>query len=231
MTERVRLVTGVLIGPVHNAGILAKQAATVDALSGGRLTLGLGVGAREDDFQAAPAEFRGRGARFEEQLNMMKLVWAGRHVDGGVGPVGPPPVQNEGPEILIGATRSRKAMERVAKWGDGYMGGGSPVTSEQAFAVAEKAWKAAGRPGRPRFVCGAFFALGPGTQAKADAYIREYYDHMAPILDLVVKTVLMSPQQLKAGIEAFAAIGCDELILSPCVPDIDELDRLEQVIG
>ncbi len=58
VTQRVRLMTTVLITTLRNAGILAKQAATIDALSNGRLTLGLGVGAREDDFRAAPAQFR-----------------------------------------------------------------------------------------------------------------------------------------------------------------------------
>jgi alkanesulfonate monooxygenase SsuD/methylene tetrahydromethanopterin reductase-like flavin-dependent oxidoreductase (luciferase family) len=63
VTERVRLMTTVLIAPVRDAALLAKQAATIDAFSGGRLTLGLGVGAREDDFRAASATFEDRGDR------------------------------------------------------------------------------------------------------------------------------------------------------------------------
>src|SRR5215203_5131057 len=63
VTSRVRLMSTVLIAPLRQAGVLAKQAATIDALSGGRLTLGLGVGAREDDFQFAPASFHDRGRR------------------------------------------------------------------------------------------------------------------------------------------------------------------------
>ena len=231
ITHRVRLVTGVLIGPVRNAGILAKQAATIDALSGGRLSLGLGVGAREDDYEAAPAQFKRRGARFEEQLNLMKLIWAGLPAGGGVGPVGPEPIQEGGPEILIGATTSRKAVERVAKWCDGYFGGGTPKLSERAYRIAEHAWKEAGRPGGPRFVCGAYFALGPGVQHEAESFIRAYYDHLGPILDNVVETVLMSPQQVREAVKAFADIGVDELLLSPCVPDIAELDRLQDALG
>src|SRR5918994_2029094 len=76
VSGRVRLINTVLIAPLRRAGVLAKQAATIDALSGGRLTLGLGVGAREDDFQAAPASFHDRGRRFEEQLDLMKRVWS-----------------------------------------------------------------------------------------------------------------------------------------------------------
>ncbi|MDQ3862390.1 MAG: LLM class flavin-dependent oxidoreductase, partial [Actinomycetota bacterium] len=90
VTDRVRLMPTVLLAPLRGAGVLAKQAATIDALSGGRLTLGLGVGAREEDFQFAPASFHDRGRRFEEQLELMKRVWSGQPVSGEVGPVGPP---------------------------------------------------------------------------------------------------------------------------------------------
>src|ERR671915_1344395 len=103
VTSRVRLMTTVLIAPLRGAGVLAKQAATIDALSGGRLTLGLGVGAREDDFQFAPASFHDRGRNFEEQLELMKRVWSGQPVSDEVGAVGPPPARAGGPELLIGA--------------------------------------------------------------------------------------------------------------------------------
>src|SRR5215211_8710592 len=91
VTNRVRVTTTVLLAPLRRAGVLAKQAATIDALSGGRLTLGLGVGGREDDFHAAPASFHDRGRRFEEQLELMKRVWSGQPVSDEVGAVGPPP--------------------------------------------------------------------------------------------------------------------------------------------
>src|SRR5947199_821965 len=103
VTQRIRLMTTVLLVPLHNAGILAKQAASLDALSGGRLTLGLGVGGREDDFRAAPASFHDRGKRFEEQLDTMKRIWSGQPLAPDIGPIGPPPVQQGGPELLFGA--------------------------------------------------------------------------------------------------------------------------------
>src|SRR5919202_1583928 len=125
VTDRVRLMSTVLIAPLRQAGVLAKQAATIDALSGGRLTLGLGVGAREDDFRAASAPFHDRGRRFEEQLELMKRLWSGRPVSDEVGPVGPPPAQSGGPELLIGAY-SPPAIRRVGRWADGFMSGGVP---------------------------------------------------------------------------------------------------------
>jgi len=97
VTSRVRVMTTVLLAPLRRAGVLAKQAATIDALSGGRLTLGLGVGGREDDFKAAQASFHDRAGRFEEQLDLMKRIWSGEPVSEEAGPVGPPPAQAGAP--------------------------------------------------------------------------------------------------------------------------------------
>ena len=74
VTHRVLLMTSILIATLRNAVILAKEAATLDALSGGRLTLGLGVGGREDDFHAAHASYKGRGRHMERQLELMRRI-------------------------------------------------------------------------------------------------------------------------------------------------------------
>ena len=142
ITQRVRLVTSFIQAPMRNAGILAKQAATLDALSGGRLTLGLGVGQREDDFRAAPANLKGRGKRFEEQLAPMKKVWSGEALGDGVGQVGPTPGQRGGPELLIGGTVPA-AIRRIGQWADGYLGANfrqPPSANSTASSM---------RPGRP----------------------------------------------------------------------------------
>ena len=101
VTQRVRLMTTILIAPVRDATLLAKQASSIDVLSGGRLTLGLGVGRREDDYAAVSGRFNRRGRRFEEQLALMKRVWAGGDPADGTGTVGPDPIQSGGPELLI----------------------------------------------------------------------------------------------------------------------------------
>ncbi|MDQ3792900.1 MAG: LLM class flavin-dependent oxidoreductase, partial [Actinomycetota bacterium] len=123
VTDRVRLMSTVLIAPVRDAALLAKQAATIDALSAGRLTLGLGVGAREDDFRAAAASYQDRGRRFEEQLDLMKRVWSGQPVGDGIAEIGPQPAQPGGPDILIGGY-APNALKRVGRWGDGFTSGG-----------------------------------------------------------------------------------------------------------
>src|SRR5207237_6088008 len=156
-----RLMTTILISPLHNAGMLAKQTASLDALSGGRLTLGVGVGGREDDYRAAPASFHERGKRFEEQLTILKRVWSGEPLSDDVGPIGPPPVRQGGPELLIGGY-TPAAIQRVGRWGDGFIvGGGGPQVAEPGTQNALEWWKAVGKPGKPRFVAGMYYGLGP----------------------------------------------------------------------
>src|SRR5919199_3392644 len=124
VTDRVRLMPTVLLAPLRGGGVLAKQAATIDALSAGRLTLGLGVGAREDDFNAAPASFHDRGRRFEEQLDLMKRIWSGQPVSDEVGPIGPPPARSGGPELLIGGYTPVSIRRGGGGGGGVFYGGG-----------------------------------------------------------------------------------------------------------
>src|SRR5215471_20150940 len=146
VTQRIRLMTTVLLAPIRNTAMLAKQAASVDALSGGRLTLGLGIGGREDDYLAASVSFRTRGKRFEEQLSIMKHIWSGDPLSEKVGPIGPKPARSGGPEILIGGY-TPAATQRVGRWGDGFIAGGrDPRGTQEFFKQAGESWKAAGRP-------------------------------------------------------------------------------------
>ena len=145
ITQRVRLMTTVLVAPLRNAGVLAKQAATLDVLSGGRLTLGLGVGEIEDDFRAAPASMIGRGAHFEKQLALMKKAWSGVELEEGVGPMGPTPVQPGGPELLIGG-HTTAALSRCGRWADGCLVGvDTPANLRRHYDIVEEAWREAGQ--------------------------------------------------------------------------------------
>ena len=76
-TRRIRLMTSVVIGPTRETTLLARQAATIDALSGGRLTLGVGIGVRNNDYLATGFDFHRRGRRLEEQLPILRRLWAG----------------------------------------------------------------------------------------------------------------------------------------------------------
>jgi alkanesulfonate monooxygenase SsuD/methylene tetrahydromethanopterin reductase-like flavin-dependent oxidoreductase (luciferase family) len=231
VTQRVRLVTTILIGPLRQSGILAKQSATLDAISGGRLTLGLGVGGREDDFLAAPASFADRGKHFDEQLEQMERIWAGQPLSEEVGPIGPQPVQASGPEILIGGN-SPAALKRIARWGNGFIsGGGGPQRAQQAFAQAEAAWKDGGKPGKPRFVACSYYGLGEQAQEHINAYITHYYSFMGPMAQQLANSVPRTSEALRDTVQAFADNGVDELILWPCIADLDQIHRVADIIA
>jgi len=232
ITRRIGLMTSVVLAPLHNAGVLAKQAASLDALSGGRLSLGLGVGGRDDDFRAAPASLADRGKRFEEQLALMKLIWSGQPLANDIDPVGPAPARLGGPEVLIGGG-TPVAIRRVARWADGYNAGGwtnNPTRARRLYDLAEEAWRAEGRPGRPRFVGNAWFVLGPGALERAAPLIRANQAFRGSIVEDLVKSVSSSPQAIRDVIAAFADVGMDELLLKPCLAEIDQVDRLADVL-
>jgi alkanesulfonate monooxygenase SsuD/methylene tetrahydromethanopterin reductase-like flavin-dependent oxidoreductase (luciferase family) len=123
VTAHVRLMTKVLLAPLRNAAMLAKEAATLDRISNGRLTMGLGIGGRKGDSMGAAVPHGTRAKRFEEQLSLMKRIWSNEPVGDGVGKIGPPPVQAGGPEILIGGY-SAAAVSRVGRFADGFIAGG-----------------------------------------------------------------------------------------------------------
>jgi alkanesulfonate monooxygenase SsuD/methylene tetrahydromethanopterin reductase-like flavin-dependent oxidoreductase (luciferase family) len=231
VTERVRLMSTVLIAPLRGAGVLAKQAATIDALSGGRLSLGLGVGAREDDFQFAPASFHDRGRTFDEQLDLMKRVWSGEPVSGEIGPAGPPPARAGGPEILIGGY-TPVSIRRVGRWGDGFITGGvrDPEQVRQMFDLAEESWRGEGREGRPRLVASLYYALGPNA-ARGGDYIRHYYSYFGPAADDMARSMPSTAEAVDNLIRGFGDVGADEVICWPTIAELDQLDRLADIVA
>ena len=231
ITHRVGLVTTLIQAPLRNTAVLAKQAATIDTLSGGRLTLGLGVGQREDDFRAVGVPRQGRGKRFEEQLALMKTIWSGAEVGEGVGPVGPPPRQSGGPQILIGG-RAPQAIRRVGRWADGYLGAQvEPGTLRGYYDIVEESWKAAGRSGRPRQVGLFYFALSQDGAERTAAYLRRYYGFMGSGAEHFVQFALTSPDKVRDTIKTYSDIGMEEALLFPCADDLDEVDRLADIVG
>ena len=234
ITQRLRLVTTILLAPLRNAGVLAKQAATVDAVSNGRLSLGLAVGGREDDAVVAPANFRDRGRRFEEQLTMMRRIWAGEILEGAQRPVGPAPVQPGGPEILIGGTHP-KAIDRVGKFANGYVMGGRALEAEWAKGVmtqVEEAWAAHNREGRPRVVVTLPCALGPGAEDAVDAALADYYGGAGtPGASRQGRAQPTSPEIIRNAVRMHEDLGSDEIIFRPVTPDLEQLDRLTDAIA
>ena len=231
VTTRVRLMTAILLGPLRTPGVMAKEAASIDAISGGRLTLGLGVGSRQDDFAVAPAEFRGRGKRFEAQLELMKRVWSGQPLSEDVGPVGPAPARPGGPELLIGG-RSEAAVKRAGRMADGYLASPyEPSGVPPLYRMAEEAWQAAEKPGRPRLVGTLFFSLGAGAAEAGDAYIHHYYGWRGAAAEQLARSVLFTEEKVREAIRGYADVGMDELLLLPCKSDLDQVDRLADIVA
>ncbi|HEY4844258.1 MAG TPA: LLM class flavin-dependent oxidoreductase [Candidatus Dormibacteraeota bacterium] len=222
VTRRVRLATMVVIAPLRNTALLAKQAASLDSLSGGRLTLGLAVGARGEDYEAAQVQSRGRGRRFGEQLETLRDIWE----EGKIGPTPKAP----GPQLLVGGS-SGEALARMARYADGYMhGGGPPRAFAGAAAKALAAWSDLGRPGRPVLWGMGYFALGNGAADAGAAYLRQYYAFTGPFAEKIAAGNLTSPGGIADFIRGYEDAGCDELVLFPTVSGIDQLDRLAEVI-
>ena len=230
VTRRVRLMTTVLLATLREATLLAKQAATLDQLSGGRLTLGVGVGGRGDDFSAASVPMHDRGRRFEAALIRLKLVWSGEALSPDIGAVGPPPAQPGGPPLLIGAI-APAALARVGRYGDGFLAPESdPGSSEARYAAVLDSWARSGRSGRPRLVHTAHFALGPDAPDAARAYLLRYYAFRGPAAQERVRAALVTPELIRASIERSRSAGADELILWPCSATIDQVHRLAAII-
>jgi alkanesulfonate monooxygenase SsuD/methylene tetrahydromethanopterin reductase-like flavin-dependent oxidoreductase (luciferase family) len=231
VTERIRLTTDILIAPLRgNAAVLAKQAATIDSLSNGRLTLGVGVGLREDDFHAAGVHFEGRGRLFDEQLATMKKVWAGEE-EGFAGAVGPPPARDGGPELVIGGSVDA-TLRRVTEFGDGWtMGGGTPDAFKEMSTRVKDAWLEAGREGTPRLIALCYFALGDGAKEAAEHDLAHYYGWLGDeFAQQIVASAVTDEGTAQGYRDAFTEAGADELIYFPCSTDPGQVDLLADAL-
>lgn len=220
VTRRARLATMVAVGPLRTVGLLAKNAGSLAALAPGRFVLGLAVGARLEDYDAAGVDHRGRGARLTEQLAFLRSRWS-------ESTIGPIPKQQ--PEILVGGL-SGEAFARTARYADGYAhGGGPPRAFASAAARARAAWGDLGRPGQPRLWGQAYFALG--DEDKGADYLRDYYAFTGAFAERIVAANLTTPRAIKDFVRGYAEAGCDELVLFPTVADVAELERLAEAVA
>jgi alkanesulfonate monooxygenase SsuD/methylene tetrahydromethanopterin reductase-like flavin-dependent oxidoreductase (luciferase family) len=253
-TRRVRLMTTVMIAPIHHPVLLAKQAATLDVLSGGRLTLGIGIGGREEDFRALDVDLAGHNnERLTEVVAALRRVWAGEIVvPGARSGVGPVPVQKGGPPVLCGAMGPR-ATRLASRWADGLCGfnwgprpeGERPSFAlanhvwtlrdmERQFALARSAWQEAGRDRPPRLAVGFWFALGPRARAQIESHLRMYLNWLAPgeIEPLLpIAGFAGNARELRAVLQQIADLGADEVQLVSTALDPDQVERAAEAIA
>jgi len=230
VTTRIKLVTDILIAPLRSPALLAKEAASVAQLSGGRLHLGLAPGVREDDFVAAGQSFRGRGRRFDQMLELMTDAWAGKPLPGVDGQVAELPAGIEIP-LLFGGL-SQATFDRVARWNAGWLAPG--LTPGEEIAAAKEAcrtWSAAGRPGRPRLVMLLRFALGEDAWQASQDYVRDYFAVLGPRdAEAFAKGTPHDNAEITDAIRQFEEFGADELIFNPTVAEPSQVDRLADLV-
>ena len=223
VTTRIGLVTMIVAGPLRNDALLAKSAASLDALSGGRLTLGLAIGARREDYDATGVPYATRGRRLVRQLATLRDYWEDPAIC-------PPAMRPGGPELVVGGL-SDQAFARAARYADGYVhGGGPPRAFARAADKARAAWADADRPRMPRLWAQGYFALGEGAAAQGERYLRDYYSFTGPFVERIVSELLTTPQAVAQFIRGYEEAGCDELVLFPTVPDLAELALLAGVL-
>lgn len=236
-TERVKIAFHVLVPPMHSAVMLAKQVATLDVLSGGRVSLGVGVGAREEDYRAVGATWDSRlFSRMEASVLQMQRVWRGEaSADIPTPPVEPRPLQPGGPEVLAGVLMPG-AITRASKWADGISGfsfGPDAADIQMRFEGARAAWTAAARPKPPRLLTGFWFALGGDPDEQIASYLERYLAFMGPGAGraLAPNISAKSPASMRAALALCRDLGADEVLLVPTSTDPDEVDRAAEVVA
>lgn len=224
VTRRVLLATTIVIAPLRNTSLLAKTAASVDALSNGRLALGLAVGARKEDYDAAGIDYRTRGRHLSEQLATLRMIWE-------EGRFNPSTARSQGPTLLIGG-QSDAGFARMARYTNGYVhGGGPPRAFARAADKARAAWLDAGRSGQPQLWAQGYFALGNEATIEAGTnYLRDYYAFTGPFAERIAAGLLTTPQAVAQFIRGYEEAGCDELVLFPTIPDLAQLQRLAEIL-
>jgi alkanesulfonate monooxygenase SsuD/methylene tetrahydromethanopterin reductase-like flavin-dependent oxidoreductase (luciferase family) len=208
-------VTGrIALATLRNTVLLAKQLASLDRLSGGRLVLGVGLGARDDDYELAGVDHAGRGRLLDRQLADLVDAFEER---------------GRRPLLLAGGA-SAPAFARIARHADGYIhGGGPPRAFTSAAAQARAAWIDAGRPGVPALWSQGYFALGDAAE-RGTAYMRDYYAFTGPFAEKIAAGMLATRQAAIELLRGYADAGCEQLCLMPAVADLDQVELLAEVV-
>ena len=238
LTERVKLVTTVIILPTHNPVIMAKHLATVDVFSNGRLIVGVGTGGREEDYFASGTDLsQKRISIMESHVKTMQKVWAGENnIKGTIRPVEPFPIQKPGPPILAGVM-GPKGLRSAAKWAEGVCGMSMTASTDEtkvAFKQIKKAWIDADNDKTPQLNTAFWFALGHNANKKIESHLTRYFNWVDEDSRQAMVThggFRGSPQEFRDRLKAFSDTGADELLLIPTSINPEEVDRVTEVIA
>ena len=234
ITTRVRIVPTLYVLPMHPAIHVAKHAATLDLISGGRTTITVGVGGRVHDYRCMEKEPVRRYARMDEQVAQIRSIWAGELPFEGTEPVGPAVVQPGGPPILAGVM-GPKGIARAAKWADGYYswsGNGQRDELARQLDLIDAAWSEAGREGRPERAAGFWYSLAPNADEKLKAYVYKYIKVIGEDAAKFMASQVdrSSPDAVRESLDAYEELGVEECWLNTATSDLAEIDRLLEVL-
>jgi alkanesulfonate monooxygenase SsuD/methylene tetrahydromethanopterin reductase-like flavin-dependent oxidoreductase (luciferase family) len=224
VTERIGLATTVLLGPLRvNPVALAKQVASVHKISAGRMTLGIGLGGREDDYEIAGVETSRRGKGLDAMLERIKEVWEGDEMG---------PEHGAPPRILIGGS-VEASFKRAARFGDGWIAAGAPPDQFAEWRAGfESAWSESGRSEAPQNAALAYYSLGDRAEEEAQAYLTDYYAWLGEdVANFIAGSAAKDPETVKQAVSAFEAAGCRELFLFPSSSDPRQVDLLADALG
>lgn len=236
ITTKVEITPTLYVLPMHSAAAVAKEVATLDILSGGRVKkVAVGYGGREKDYQALEASFKGRYGRMDRQVAQMKKIWAGEEIIEGGGAIGPTPTQTGGPQLLAGAM-GPKSIARCAQWADGlyaWSGNGEREELKRTFAMADAAWERADRKSAPYRLGGFWYTLADDGQQKLYDYVYEYLAIAGPeIATMMAESVhRSSADAIAEGLDNAEAAGCEEVFLVPATAELVEIDALCDIIA
>ncbi|MED5811012.1 LLM class flavin-dependent oxidoreductase [Mycolicibacterium sp. 050232] len=242
MTERVRLWTDVVALPMRDPVLFAKDLATIDVLSCGRLTLGVGIGAWDEDYVAVGSPLQKKRQRMDAAVLAMRQVWDQVPPVEGHHPVGPVPTQDGGIPLVAGVY-GPKALARAAKWADGVSDPAHSLHFDPKELAAQRArvveaWRAAGRTEIPDFSAPIWFALGKDPQEQLREHVMDFWGR--DVGDEGPDSFLTAPTAgtlncgaagLLAAVDAARDAGLDELRLIPTTADPEEIDRAREVLG
>jgi probable F420-dependent oxidoreductase len=231
-TQKIRIGTSVLLPGLRHPALLAKSLATLDFISNGRVTVGVGFGSRENDFTAVEVPFEKRGSRAVECVQLMKRLWTeenvthkGKFFNVQKLTLGPRPIQKPIPIFTGGSAEI--ALKRAGTWANGFICGSSAIPEFSATweKIAQYA-RAAGRdPNDIEKVGLTFMAINDDT-AKAletlNSYVMRYYGRLRG--DLANTSLIGSAAVVADRIQAFLSRGLDTLIIGLADPDPKQLD-------
>lgn len=227
VTERIKLTTAILLAASRPSAVeLAKQLASLDRLSGGRLVVGVSSGMREDDYIATGTDHGTRGRRLDSMIEELREIWKG---EGPVPGVGPRPTQDEIP-IWVGG-HSPAGLRRAARYGIGWISpGGPPHKYPELVNKVKELWTEEGREGAPRMGANCYVALGPGGKEAATHHMLTFYSYMGQMAEHLAKGAITDESVLRDVVDGYSANGCDELLLLSVTADPDHLDRIADVV-